>query len=275
LFFLRKLIGTGGNAATEKLVLEVELNNLIKIIGNNKYNTLKTVIMMNGCLLIHGFTGGPYEVNPLASYLERHTDWKIVVPTLPGHGEILDLRGKKADEWVEHAKEELRALLEECEQVYVIGFSMGGLIASYLAVEYPVSKLVLLSAAAYYVNPKQLLTDIKEMFRDVFKGELSNNELYVRYKKKIKDTPISATYQFRKVVLMAKPLLKDIKVPVFIAQGKKDGIVPPKSADFLYEEITYEEKERHFSEEAKHLICHSDDSDELFEKVKEFLIKEK
>jgi carboxylesterase len=231
--------------------------------------------MMNGCLLIHGFTGGPYEVDPLARYLKRHTDWKIAVPTLPGHGESLDLKGKKANEWVECAERELKVLLEECEEVYVIGFSMGGLIASYLAVQYPVSRLVLLSAAAYYVNPKQLLIDIKEMVHDVFRGELSNNELFLRYKKKIKDTPISATYQFRKVVLMAKPLLKDIMVPVFIAQGKKDGIVPPKSADFLYEEITYEEKERYFSEEAKHLICHSDDSDDLFEKVKEFLIKDK
>lgn len=72
---------------------------------------------------------------------------------------------------------------------------------------------------------------------------------------------------------MAKPLLKEIEVPVFIAQGKKDGIVPPKSADFLYEEITYKEKERYFSDEAKHLICHSDDSEELFEKVKIFLAK--
>jgi carboxylesterase len=231
--------------------------------------------MMNGCLLIHGFTGGPYEVEPLAHYLKHHTEWRIEVPTLPGHGESLDLKGKKADEWVEHAEEELQVLLEECEEVYVIGFSMGGLIASYLAAKYPVRKLVLLSAAAYYVNPKQLLADIKEMVHDVFRGELSNNELFMRYKKKIKDTPISATYQFRKVVLMAKPLLKDINIPVFIAQGKKDGIVPPKSADFLYEEIAYEEKERYFSEEGKHLICHGDDSDEMFDKVKKFLIKDK
>lgn len=229
--------------------------------------------MMNGCLIIHGFTGGPYEVDPIAQYLEHHTEWKIAVPTLPGHGETLDLRGKKADEWIEHAEKELQILLKECAEVYVIGFSMGGLIASYLTVKYPVSKLVLLSAAAYYVNPKQLLADIKDMIQDVLRGELTNNELYVRYKKKIKDTPISATYQFRKVVLMAKPLLKEIEVPVFIAQGKKDGIVPPKSADFLYEEITYKEKEKYFSDEAKHLICHSDDSEELFEKVKIFLAK--
>jgi carboxylesterase len=230
--------------------------------------------MMNGCLILHGFTGGPYEVDPLAQYLGNHTDWEIAVPTLPGHGDSLALKGKKAEEWIQCAEKELKNLLEKCEKVYIIGFSMGGLIASYLAVNHPVSKLVLLSAAAYYVNPKQLLADIKEMVQDVFRGELSNNELYLRYKKKIKDTPISATYQFRKVVLMAKPLLKEISIPVFIAQGKKDGIVPPKSADFLFEEITYDEKERYFSEEAKHLICHSNDSEELFQKVESFLLKE-
>ena len=37
--------------------------------------------MKTGVLCIHGFTGGPYEVQPIADYLENNTDWKIVVPT--------------------------------------------------------------------------------------------------------------------------------------------------------------------------------------------------
>ena len=48
---------------------------------------------MIGCLCIHGFTGAPAEIEPLVHFLNRHTDWKLVVPTLPGHGETLELKG--------------------------------------------------------------------------------------------------------------------------------------------------------------------------------------
>ena len=35
---------------------------------------------MIGCLCIHGFTGGPYEIEPLTTFLEEKTDWLISVP---------------------------------------------------------------------------------------------------------------------------------------------------------------------------------------------------
>ncbi len=45
---------------------------------------------MIGCLCIHGFTGGPYEIEPLTTHLAEETDWLIETMTLPGHG--LDLQ---------------------------------------------------------------------------------------------------------------------------------------------------------------------------------------
>lgn len=226
---------------------------------------------MIGCLLIHGFTGSPFEVEPLAQSLKERTDWKIVVPTLPGHGDELSLRGIRYNEWIGHAEKELRVLMEECDTVYIVGFSMGGMIASYLASKYPVKKLVLLSAAAYYVNPKQLAADMKEMVRDTVKGKLKDNELFVRYKRKIKETPMTATLQFRRLVNTIKPILNDVKVPTLIAQGESDGIVPPKSAQYLYDHIGAKEKRLIFYKNSKHLICHCDEKEQLFEEVYTFL----
>ncbi|WP_010170388.1 alpha/beta hydrolase [Bacillus coahuilensis] len=226
---------------------------------------------MQGCLLIHGFTGSPYEVEPLAEFLRKKTDWNVKSITLPGHGDELNLRGVTSDKWIEAAEEGVEELLQLCDKVYVIGFSMGGLLASYLAYQYPVEKLVLLSAAAYYVNPKQLLKDTKEMIRDGMRGQLVDNELFIRYKNKIGATPISATLQFRRVVRKVRPLLKEVEVPTLIAQGLVDGIVPPKSAKYLYEQISATQKEVFYSPVAKHLICHSEDCDELFERVFIFL----
>jgi carboxylesterase len=226
---------------------------------------------MKGCLCIHGFTGSPYEVAPLVSFLKKRTDWLLRVPTLPGHGETLQLKGVSYQEWLEHAEQELQFLLDQCEEVYIIGFSMGGIIASYLAAKYSINKLVLLSAAAYYINLKQLTEDMKEIVRDSLKGNLASNELFQRYKKKIIETNIGATIQFRKLVSAIRPMLPDVKVPTLIAQGEADGIVPMKSAQYLYEHIGASTKEILYIPKSKHHICHCEENELLFERILSFL----
>ncbi|MCD7036092.1 alpha/beta fold hydrolase [Metabacillus sp. GX 13764] len=226
---------------------------------------------MTGCLCIHGFTGGPYEVEPLAQYLAKNSGWDVRVPTLPGHGETLNLRGIKFNQWVEHAEEELKNLLAKENEVYLVGFSMGGMIASYLSIKYPVSKLVLLSAAAYYVNPKQIFRDILGMAGDIRHRRLKENELFTRYKKKFQSTPISAAYEFRKLVKYVKPHLSDIRIPVLIIQGESDGIVPVKSARYLYSHVGSSEKKLCFLPQSKHLVCLDCEFDILTEEVDAFL----
>ncbi|WHY86648.1 alpha/beta fold hydrolase [Neobacillus novalis] len=228
---------------------------------------------MIGCLCIHGFTGAPYEVEPLVGYLQERTDWVFSVPTLPGHGELSSLKGIHYQQWIDHAGAELGKLSETCDEMYVIGFSMGGLIASYLAANYPVKKLILLSAAAYYINPRQLAADIKMAILDSLQGNLRENELFLHYKRKITETPIAATLQFRRLVTFIKPLLNQVKVPTLIAQGECDGIVPPKSAEYLYRTIGAKQKKLMFIKQSKHLICHCEEKAALFSQVLDFLME--
>lgn len=226
---------------------------------------------MIGCLFIHGFTGAPYEVEPLANYIKEKTDWLVKVPTLPGHGVTLSLKGHTYNEWVTYAEQELIALMKEVDEVYVIGFSMGGVIASYLAANYQVKKLVLLSAAVYYVNPKQLVLDCKEMIKDLLNGNINENELFNRYKKKMVETPLRSTIEFQKLVKKVKPYLKKLTLPVLIIQGECDGIVPVKSAHYLYKTIPSEEKKLMLLPFSKHHVCHGEDYEDLKEYVEKFL----
>ena len=55
----------------------------------------------------------------------------------------------------------LKRLQKEVDRVIVVGFSMGGLIAMYLALRYKIDKLVLLSAAAKYISPRILLKEMR------------------------------------------------------------------------------------------------------------------
>jgi len=228
---------------------------------------------MIGCLMIHGYTGGPYEISPLTQYLDEKTNWTIEVPTLPGHGKNLDLRDISHESWIDTAEKALQKLNKKCDEIYIIGFSMGGMIASYLAAKYEVEKLVLLATAGKYLSFKQIGMDMGEILADRMKGELDNNKLYLHYKNKTGHVPFKANIEFMKLVKFTRRYLKKVKTPVLIAQGQQDGMVPYKTAYYLDKEITSEQKEVVFFERSKHLICLGDDKDTLNTMVLEFLEK--
>lgn len=88
------------------------------------------------CLLIHGFGGTPFEMEPLAPEL-RKLGCTVELPVLPGHASsIADFRRTFFPDWLGLAEERFLALAENHDCVVPIGFSMGGSIALTLAAKY-------------------------------------------------------------------------------------------------------------------------------------------
>lgn len=229
--------------------------------------------MTIGVLMLHGFSGGPYEIEPLAKYLEENTNWILEKPTFTGHGEAesLSLKGYKAEHWLMDAEIAYRNLAKKVDEIYVVGFSMGGIIALYLATRYKVKKLVLLSAAAKYIAPSQLLKDLRLMAEDAIHGQLKENELFRRYEYKIKNVPVGSTVQFMKIVRQVEPYIHLINVPAYIVQGQLDGIVPYATAQNLHEKLPSKDKHLYLSPNGKHHICYSNDCDLWFPEILSFL----
>lgn len=235
------------------------------------YRLEKGVRRMIGCLIIHGFTGGPHEVEPLHKYLQKQTNWRIEVPVLSGHGEPLQLEDASHEIWLKEAEEAVQALQKECDTVFVIGFSMGGMIASYLAANYDVDKLVLLATARKYLSFKYISYYVADVISDGFKGQLEENEIYTHYKSKLGTVPFKANVEFMKLVNETKRYLEDVTSPVLIAQGKKDGLVPYNAAYSLEKEISSDHKEVVIFEQSNHMICLGEDKHVLNEMILEFL----
>lgn len=230
--------------------------------------------MKTGVLFIHGFTGAPYEVAPFVKFVQQKTDWEVEVPTLPGHGVTPKLDKVSAESWMMEAELALKRLSKRVDRVIVVGFSMGGLIASYLTLRYRIDRLVLLSAAAKYISPKVLLDDVRIMLVESITKKHTPNTFYHLYNYKFTHTPIRATFEFLRIVKMVKPYYYNIKIPVCIVQGKRDGIVPFSTAQLLFDSIGSTEKELVESSVGKHHICYSDDCDDWFEKVLLFMKKD-
>jgi carboxylesterase len=86
-----------------------------------------------GVLLCHGFTGSPQSVRPWADYLAA-AGLSVSLPRLPGHGTTWqEMARTRWEDWyaeVDRAFDELQA---RCEQIFVMGLSMGGCLALRLA----------------------------------------------------------------------------------------------------------------------------------------------
>lgn len=217
-------------------------------------------MIKKGCLLLHGFTGGPFELEPLGSYLEQH-GWECRIPTLPWHGG--DLSGMKKTawlDWVAAAESEARSMQDKYGAFDLIGFSMGGIIAADLAGRFPVNKLVLLSAAAVYWSPRRFVEHLMKQLR------AKNWETF----RKIRRTPFTATMQFVHLTEALRPKIKRVTVPTLVLQGNKDQVVHPYSARYIQHHLAGEVTVRYFPQ-SRHLICLDVEAKQVFETVETFL----
>src|SRR5690625_7116054 len=97
---------------------------------------------------------------------------------------------------------------------------MGGMIAAYLAGKFDIQKLVLLATAGKIFSFKQMTLDVGEAIADHLKGDLSVNENFTRYSKKVKEVPFRANIEFLNLVKYKRYYLQEFESPVIIAQGQ-------------------------------------------------------
>jgi carboxylesterase len=86
-----------------------------------------------GVVLVHGFTGTPYEVRYLGEQCAR-AGFTVRAPLLPGHGTTLeDLDATTWNDWAEAVERAVDSMRVRCARVAVVGQSLGGLLALHLA----------------------------------------------------------------------------------------------------------------------------------------------
>ena len=86
-----------------------------------------------GVVLVHGFTGTPYEMRYLGGHLARE-GFTVHAPLLPGHGTtISELDRTTWHDWADAVERAVDALRVRCDRTAVVGQSLGGLLALHLA----------------------------------------------------------------------------------------------------------------------------------------------
>ncbi len=188
-------------------------------------------------LLIHGFAGGNYDYGDLGNDLELFRSFDVFTFTLPGHDKVVINRVTRED-WIKKAETQIEKLINNgYHEIYIIGHSMGGVIASYLASKYKeVKKLVLAAPAFRYFSFKNDKLDVVQSLKKVPKlfKEYPSEEILSRFFK----VPITTIKEFMKLVEEHTNDIEKITCPTLILWGTKDEIVPKDSVNYVFDNIS-------------------------------------
>jgi len=220
-----------------------------------------------GCLLIHGFGGNREEVAPLARRLQGE-GYQVRCPSLKGHtGKRQDLKGITYQEWISSAEQDLKELSAVSKDIYLVGFSMGGLIALNLASQYDVKGVVTLNSPVYYWDLQQIMLNLLE---DLKRRKFENTGRYLQSGTKF---PLSALINFRILLSKTKSVMPKVHCPIFIVQALADDTVRKSSAAYLQRNIASSSKTLKYYPNAGHLILWSQASAQVIQDVAEFIQK--
>jgi carboxylesterase len=186
-----------------------------------------------GVLLLHGFSGSPLEMTPLADALTS-VGWTVSVTRLAGHGTSPDdLARVTWQEWVTSAQAAYQDLRRRCDRVALVGLSMGGALALYLAALDPPAAVVAISTP---IRVRPLLASATRMASKVLPVapvlvRLSPRDPEVRaYWSPYKRIPLVAAGQLEQLLAETRRVLPHVRTPLLVVQGRRDWIIPRDSA---------------------------------------------
>jgi carboxylesterase len=199
-----------------------------------------------GCLLVHGFSGSPPEMHPMGEHLAQQ-GLTVTGVRLAGHGTTPeDMATTTWRDWVASAEEGLQELMGRCDQVFVAGLSMGGLITLHLAAHYPLAGIVPRSAPAYIADWRFRFLPLARYFIHWITPHIESDltdpgaeERFFSYQV----LPARCIVSLGQLLRLVRRELPQIKVPALIMQGEKDHHIPTDSARLIFEELGSGEKE--------------------------------
>jgi len=196
-----------------------------------------------GVLLVHGLLASPSEWTHYAHKL-KDDGYAVLGVRLAGHGTSpWDLHQRTWPEWLKSIERCYRILAAHCDQVVVMGFSSGGVLALIHASEWPDNLAGIAS-----INTPIKFQDAKIAFVPLLQGlnkmaswlplvddvvpfrDNDSEHPDINYRA----MPIQALNELRIMIDEMQRRLPEVQVPVLLIQADKDPVVHPDSVQSIY-----------------------------------------
>jgi carboxylesterase len=229
-----------------------------------------------GCLLIHGFTGTPTEMELMGDFLAEHNITASGIQ-LAGHGTTPDEMSETTwREWAASAEQGLADLQSKCAEVFVAGLSMGGGLTLYLAARNELPGAIVMAGAAVVNDWRlKLIPFVRPFIRFAPKGasvDLVDQSALVHFKcyDYVSLDSIKSLIEFTGVVREGLPV---VKCPIVVLHGLQDKTVPQISSQYIFDNIGSAEKELVWLERSGHGIPCDADKQIAFDKTLDLIKK--
>jgi carboxylesterase len=219
---------------------------------------------MPAILLVHGFTGSPYELRYLGSYLAEQ-GYTVSIPRLPGHGtnrEDFLLTGWR--DWYRKVVDSYLELKQHTPTVYCAGLSMGGVLTLLLASQFPIER-IMVAAPAVDVFDKNIrltpfiapfLPSIQKAYEPDPADPPDLQELRMRYQTFMWIKPGA---ELNRLINITRNRLRLIKAKTLVYVSEGDKTVPTLAAKRIERALPAELVKTKILTNSNHLItCNVD-----------------
>lgn len=226
-----------------------------------------------GCLLLHGFSGSPLEMVPLAESLAAE-GWTVAIGQLAGHTSPRELAQATWRDWLRSGEVAYRFLRRRCVRTAVVGLSMGGAVGLCLAPRLRPAAVVAISTPVRIkraiVRASRVASRVLPYVPVLIKLGPREQEMR-RYQSPSRRIPLRATEQVELLLQAMRDALPRVRAPVLVVQGRRDWVIPRESAREIAAHASATEAELLWLPRSGHVATLDRDRKFLYTEVRRFL----
>lgn len=225
-----------------------------------------------GVLVLHGFTGNPQSVRPLAEGL-ADAGFSVEMPLLSGHGtRIEDMFDTTWNDWSADAESALGRLRSRTESQVVAGLSMGGSLTVWLATRHTDLAGIICVNPATRAAPEvqDFIRSLVDAGDEVIESIGSDVARPDSPESAYDGTPLRPLLSLFEAADAVAPQLARITCPLLLFTSPQDHVVPPTDSDFLAESVSVD-VERVYCERSFHVATLDYDSQMIVDRSVDFI----
>jgi carboxylesterase len=222
-----------------------------------------------GLLLSHGFMGTPQSVRYLGEKLSE-LGYTVYAPRLEGHGtHYKDMEKTTYLDWFFDLETGYMYLKEQCSTIFIIGQSMGGTLALWLASKYKdITGLVLINAALSVPNYEQWIGRSSPRYLSESAPDIKLQGVHeITYNK----VPIQSIHELQALMRKTPEKLQNITNSILCFKSAEDHVVPPVNTDYIAEQIGSFQKEVVTLYHSYHVASMDHDKEEMTKRIHKYI----
>ncbi|QVK18848.1 alpha/beta fold hydrolase [Mycoplasmatota bacterium] len=184
-----------------------------------------------GIILIHGLGGGLSDVEPLSKKLKM-LGYTVETPLLRGHTGIKeDMKKVTYQDWINDVENAYLSLKDKCQEIVLIGYSMGGLLSLQVANKFRVKGLITLNTSMFLGN---FFNFSKRFIKDLIQFNIYHIKMLYT---SIRKLSLKAHLNLKRLSKETKKIIPNINCEILVSQSVSDEVLQYKSVNYLHKNV--------------------------------------